>query len=103
MTVGRYTSAARGGLAAAIYRTIENDVETLYSETITSIHNRPDGVSLTFERAPARDFDMGIGADGLHSTVRRMAFGPESNYAHYLGCQAAACVSGGWRPSHKLI
>src|SRR3954464_10408564 len=31
MTVGRYTSVARGDLAAAIYRTIENDVETLFS------------------------------------------------------------------------
>jgi 2-polyprenyl-6-methoxyphenol hydroxylase-like FAD-dependent oxidoreductase len=103
MTVGRYTSVARGDLAAAIYRTIENDVETLYSETITSVHNRPDGVSLTFERAPARDFDMVIGADGLHSTVRRMAFGPESNYAHYLGCQVAACVIPGYRPRDELV
>lgn len=99
----RYTSVARGDLAATIYRTVEDDIETLYSDTITSIDNRPDGVSLTFEHAAPRDFDMVIGADGLHSTVRKMVFGRESNYAHYLGCQVAACVIEGYRPRDELV
>lgn len=97
-TGDKYTTVARGDLAAAIYRTVENDVETLYSETITSLDNRPDGVSVTFRDAPPRDFDLLIGADGLHSTVRSLAFGPESWFAHYLGCQVAACVIEGYRP-----
>ena len=79
-TDDRYTTVARGDLAETIYRTIENDVETLFSDTITSLDNQPDGVSLTFRNAPPRDFDMVIGADGLHSTVRSLAFGPEPWY-----------------------
>ncbi|WP_237277164.1 FAD-dependent monooxygenase [Streptomyces caniscabiei] len=30
-------------------------------------------------------FDLVVGADGLHSTVRRLAFGPEEQFAHHLG------------------
>lgn len=97
-TQDRYTTVARGDLAEVIYRTVENDVETLYSDTITSLDNQPDRVYLTFRNSPPRDFDMVIGADGLHSTVRSLAFGPESWYAHYLGCQVAACVIPGYRP-----
>lgn len=97
-THDRYTTVARGDLAEVIFRTIENDVETLFSDTITSLDNQPDRVSLTFRNAPPRDFDMVIGADGLHSTVRSLAFGPESWYAYYLGCQVAACVIDGYQP-----
>ncbi len=97
-THDRYVTIARGDLAETIYRTIENDVETLYSENITSLDNQPDAVSLTFRHSPPRDFDMVIGADGLHSTVRSLAFGPESWFTHYLGCQVAACVLNGYRP-----
>ena len=39
-TNDRYISVARGDLAAAIYRTVENDIETIYSDTITAIENR---------------------------------------------------------------
>ncbi|HEX9831922.1 MAG TPA: FAD-dependent monooxygenase, partial [Mycobacterium sp.] len=90
VTKGRYTSVARGDLAAAIYRTVEDDVETIYSDSIASIHNQADRVAVTFERTEPRAFDMVIGADGLHSNVRRLVFGHESRYERYLGCQVAA-------------
>jgi 2-polyprenyl-6-methoxyphenol hydroxylase-like FAD-dependent oxidoreductase len=102
-TKDRYTTVARGDLAAAIYRTIENDVETIYSESITSVLNGPDRVSLTFRHTSPRDFDMVVGADGLHSAVRQLAFGPEADYAHYLGCQVAAYVIDGYRPRDELV
>ncbi len=102
-TNDRYISVARGDLAAAIYRTVENDIETIYSDTITAIENQSDHVSVRFKHAPPRDFDMVIGADGLHSTVRELAFGPERIFAHYLGCQVAACVIEGYRPRDELV
>lgn len=98
VTGGRYTTVARGDLAAAIYRTVENDVETIYSDTITSLDNQSDRVSLTFTNTAARDFDLVVGADGQHSIVRSLAFGPEPWFAHYLGAQVAACVIHGYKP-----
>ncbi|WP_006244373.1 FAD-binding domain [Mycolicibacterium tusciae] len=103
MTEGRYTSVARGDLAAAIYRTVEDDIETIYSDTITAIDDRADCVSVEFEHSAPRDFDLVIGADGLHSTVRRLAFGAESASERYLGCHVAACVIDGYRPRDELV
>ncbi|MGV0769416.1 FAD-binding domain [Mycobacterium syngnathidarum] len=93
-----FTSLPRGDLAAAIYRTVENDVPTVFSDSITDIDQRPDGVRVTFENTPADDFDLVIGADGLHSNVRGLVFGPEERFEHYLGCKVAACVVDGYRP-----
>ncbi|MCG7607994.1 MULTISPECIES: FAD-binding domain [Mycobacterium] len=93
-----FVSLPRGDLAAAIYRTVEDDVPTVFSDSITGIDQRPDGVRVTFENTPADDFDLVIGADGLHSNVRGLVFGPEERFEHYLGCKVAACVVDGYRP-----
>ena len=98
-----FTSLPRGDLAATIYATIANDVETIFGDSITAIDEHPDGVSVSFAQAKSRDFDLVIGADGLHSNVRRLAFGPESDVEHYLGCRVAACVVEGYRPRDDLV
>lgn len=98
-----FTSLPRGDLAATIYATIENDVETIFGDSITAIDEHPDGVSVSFAQAKSRDFDLVIGADGLHSNVRRLTFGPESDVEHYLGCRVAACVVEGYRPRDDLV
>lgn len=99
----RYISLPRGDLAEAIYRTVEHDIETVYSESITALDNRSDGVTVEFEHTQPRQFDMVIGADGLHSNVRALAFGPDARYERYLGCQVAACVLDGYRPRDDLV
>lgn len=91
-----FTSLPRGDLAAAIYRTVEDRVPTIFGDTITCINQHPDGVRLTFESSPSDDFDLLIGADGLHSNVRGLVFGPDERYEHYLGCKVAACVVDGY-------
>ena len=51
--------------------------------------NRGPAVDVTFENAPARSFDLVIGADGLHSNVRGLIFGPEERFIKRLGTFAA--------------
>lgn len=51
--------------------------------------NRGTGVDVTFEREPARSFELVIGADGLHSNVRWLVFGPEERFIKRLGTHAA--------------
>ena len=102
-TGGKFTSIPRGELAAAIYATIENDVEAVFDDSIAGIDEYPDGVCVSFERGQPRDFDLVIGADGLHSNVRGLTFGPESDFEHYLGCVVAACVVDGYRPRDELV
>jgi 2-polyprenyl-6-methoxyphenol hydroxylase-like FAD-dependent oxidoreductase len=65
------------------------DVEYVYGDSIVALHQDPDGVDVTFERAAPRRFDLVVGADGLHSTVRRLAFGPEAQFSRHLGMYVA--------------
>lgn len=97
-----FTSLPRGDLAAAIYTAIADDVEMIFGESITGIDEHDDGVRLSFRRGKPRDFDLVIGADGLHSNVRRLVFGPDADFEHYLGCQVAAGILDGYRPRDEL-
>lgn len=40
---------------------------------------------MTFEHAPPRGFDVIVGADGLHSNVRRLTFGEEAGLTRFIG------------------
>ncbi len=99
---GRFTSLPRGDLAAILYRTVENCVETLFDNSIAGIEDGDCGVRVSFERGPARDFDLVIGADGLHSAVRRLAFGPEDQFEERLGYRVATFEVKGYRPRDEL-
>jgi 2-polyprenyl-6-methoxyphenol hydroxylase-like FAD-dependent oxidoreductase len=52
---------------------------------------------------PDGQIQASLSADGLHSNVRRLTFGPESDTEHYLGCLVAAAVVEGYRPSDELV
>lgn len=103
VTDGKFTSLPRGDLAARIYATIEREVETIFGDSIAAVDQHADGVRLEFDRGDARDFDLVIGADGLHSNVRRLAFGPARDFERYLGCRVAAFVIEGYRPRDELV
>jgi 2-polyprenyl-6-methoxyphenol hydroxylase-like FAD-dependent oxidoreductase len=99
----RFTSLPRGDLAEAIYRTIENRAETTFGNSISAIEPHDTGVRVGFEEGAARDFDLVIGADGLHSTVRELILGPESQFERLLGYRAAAFEVEGYRPRDELV
>ncbi|OBK18659.1 FAD-binding domain [Mycobacterium asiaticum] len=100
---GELTSLARGDLASVIYDAIQQDVETIFDDSITAISQHPDRVSVSFAQSAGRDFDLVIGADGLHSNVRRLTFGPKHDAEHYLGCLVAAAVVEGYRPRDESV
>ncbi|HEY1581790.1 MAG TPA: FAD-binding domain [Chthoniobacterales bacterium] len=87
---GRYVTIARSDLARIISRKIEGDCEMIFGDSITGINQHPDGVEVTFEHTPPRHFDLVIGADGLHSVVRKLTFGKESQFEQFLGYSVAA-------------
>jgi 2-polyprenyl-6-methoxyphenol hydroxylase-like FAD-dependent oxidoreductase len=103
LTGGRYVSLPRGDLAELIYRTIENRCEIIFGDSITAIEERGDGVAVSFERSPARSFDLVVGADGLHSAVRKLVFGSQSGFEKYLGYMVAVFESKGYRPRDEGV
>ncbi len=100
---GRYVSLARGDLAAAIYDDIVPQVETIFDTSVTAIAEDDHGVHVAFSQGAPREFDLVIGADGLHSTVRELVFGPESQFEKDLGYVVAACEVTGYRPREELV
>jgi 2-polyprenyl-6-methoxyphenol hydroxylase-like FAD-dependent oxidoreductase len=103
LTGGHYVSLLRGDLAALIYEKIEGRCECLFGDSVTGIEQREDSVGVTFCRAPARRFDLVVGADGLHSAVRELAFGPEDRFEKYLGYTVAAFTVDGYRPKDENV
>ncbi|GII75067.1 hypothetical protein Sru01_00490 [Sphaerisporangium rufum] len=75
----------REDLCRLVHDRTKDDTEYLFGDSITSLDQDGRGVRVTFERAAARTFDLVVGADGLHSNVRRLAFGPEPEFVHHLG------------------
>ncbi|MEV5705767.1 FAD-dependent monooxygenase [Actinoallomurus sp. NPDC052274] len=64
-------------------------VEYLFDDSIAAIAQDGDGVHVTFESGVARSCDLVVGADGLHSNVRSLVFGPETEFIKYLGMYVA--------------
>jgi 2-polyprenyl-6-methoxyphenol hydroxylase-like FAD-dependent oxidoreductase len=101
-THGRYVSLRRGDLAALIFAQIEGRVETIFGDSISTIVEHSYGLQVTFASGVQREFDLVVGADGLHSRVRELVFGPESRFEKFLGYKAAAFGIDGYRPRDEL-
>ncbi|MEV4052857.1 FAD-dependent monooxygenase [Amycolatopsis sp. NPDC049688] len=82
----RHVEIMRDDLSEIYYDAGRDDVEYLFGDTITALS--PDG-DVTFEHAPPRRFDVVVGADGLHSNVRRLVFGEEAGLTRFIGAYLA--------------
>lgn len=100
---GRYISLARGDLSACIFGAIEGKVESIFNDSIARIDQTAQGLQVRFETGAVRDFDLVVGADGLHSQVRGLVFGPQSQFEKYLGYKVAAFEVQGYRPRDELV
>jgi 2-polyprenyl-6-methoxyphenol hydroxylase-like FAD-dependent oxidoreductase len=103
LTAGRFVSVKRSDLSRLIFAKIAGDCEVLFGDTVKAIDQEQDGTRVSFEREKERRFDLVIGADGLHSAVRRIAFGPQENYEKRLGYTVAAFEVSGYRPRDEDV
>jgi 2-polyprenyl-6-methoxyphenol hydroxylase-like FAD-dependent oxidoreductase len=71
----------RGDLVALLHEA--SGVQILFGDSIQGLRQDEDGVNVTFEKAPARRFDLVVGADGMHSHVRRLGFGAEKEFIRH--------------------
>jgi 2-polyprenyl-6-methoxyphenol hydroxylase-like FAD-dependent oxidoreductase len=79
----------RDDLLELLFDASKPECEYLFDDSIVSISNRGPSAEVTFENEPDRSFDLVIGADGLHSNVRELVFGPEDGFIKRLGTFAA--------------
>jgi 2-polyprenyl-6-methoxyphenol hydroxylase-like FAD-dependent oxidoreductase len=75
----------RGDFSQVLYDDTRDRVEYVFGDRIAELGQDADGVDVTFAGGGRRRFDLVIGADGLHSALRRMVFGPREQFVRHLG------------------
>ncbi|QXV63949.1 FAD-dependent monooxygenase [Mucilaginibacter sp. 21P] len=76
----------RGDLVKIIYDIIPKDeVEIIFNNSIAALTQHEDHVAVSFEKGGDKTYDLVFGADGTHSVVRKLVFGPEDDFKKFLG------------------
>ncbi|TDO47712.1 2-polyprenyl-6-methoxyphenol hydroxylase-like FAD-dependent oxidoreductase [Kribbella sp. VKM Ac-2527] len=93
---GGEVEVSRSDLSRILYEHGRERAAYRFGDSIARLEQRPGrwggegiehggGVEVTFESGVEETYDLVFGADGLHSIVRRLAFGPERDYVSHLG------------------
>src|SRR3954451_21385362 len=75
----------RGDFSQVLYDDTSDSVEYVFGDRIAELTQDADGVDVTFASGDRRRFDLVVGADGLHSALRAMVFGPRERFIRHLG------------------
>jgi len=103
LTGGRYVTLGRSDLSKLIYDRISGSREIIFGDSIAGLRETGAEVHVQFEHGGERRFDLVIGADGLHSRVRKLVFGPQDRWEKDLGYRVAAFETAGYRPRDELV
>jgi 2-polyprenyl-6-methoxyphenol hydroxylase-like FAD-dependent oxidoreductase len=103
LTNGRYVTIARSELSRLLFEAAASGTELVVGDEIVAIEQVRNGVDVVFRSGAERRFDLVIGADGLHSKVRDLAFGPEQQFEKHLGYAVAAFQVDAYRPRDEDV
>ncbi|MET9952436.1 FAD-dependent monooxygenase [Streptomyces sp. NPDC006339] len=81
----------RGDLSQVLYDATRDGVEYVFGDRIAGLAQDADGVEVVLAGGDRRRFDLVVGADGLHSELRAMVFGPHERFLRHLGHVLAFC------------
>lgn len=79
----------RGELSAILHGRTRDRVEYVFGDSVGALHDTGSDVEVAFCSGRQARFDLVLGADGLHSGVRRLVFGDESRFLRYGGYHVA--------------
>jgi len=82
----------RGDLSRILHERTRDTTEYLFGNSIVSLEDEAEALLVTFETCEPRVFDLVIGPDGLHSHVRRLAWGDEGQFLRFAGWYFAGDV-----------
>ena len=75
----------RGDLVDVLYQATKDSVEYRFNARVSGLEQADDGVDVTLADGTSLRVDLVVGADGPHSAVRGLAFGPEDEFVKPLG------------------
>lgn len=96
----RFVTALGGGIVSLMRPALERllrealgeRVDLRYGLSIEALHDSTDGAHATLTDGSEVAADLVVGADGVHSRVRSLVFGPDPSDLRYLGMHTAAFV-----------
>jgi len=103
LTGGRFVTIRRSDLSRLLFDAVNDGTEIVFGDEVVGLEEHTDFVQATFKRGSPRRFDLIVGADGLHSAVRHLAFGPQDRFEKRLGYTVAAFECAGYRPRDENV
>jgi 2-polyprenyl-6-methoxyphenol hydroxylase-like FAD-dependent oxidoreductase len=100
---GRFVTLARSDLSGLLFDRAIGGTEALFGDEIVDLRELADCVQVRLKHGGERRFDLVVGADGLHSDVRRLVFGPERRFERRLGYSVAAFEAEHYRPRDEDV
>ena len=100
---GRYVTLRRSDLSRLLVEKIGGTPNVLFHDEIVRLTTQAHCVEVEFKHGDDRQFDLVIGADGLHSQVRNLVFGPQQKFERKLGYVVAAFEVEGYRPRDEDV
>jgi 2-polyprenyl-6-methoxyphenol hydroxylase-like FAD-dependent oxidoreductase len=100
---GRFVTLGRSDLSRLLFDEIEDKTEVIFGDEIVGLWQEADCVQVKFKAGHERRFGLVIGADGLHSNVRKLAFGSQDRFEKPLGYMVAALEVRGYCPRDESV
>ncbi|NUR92188.1 MAG: NAD(P)-binding protein [Nonomuraea sp.] len=77
-------------LEDALLEVVDGQAEIRFGDSVSGIRDTGAAVEVDFTGGASERFDLLVGADGVHSRTRELAFGPEERFLRPLGCRLAS-------------
>lgn len=103
LTDGRYVTLARSELSRLLFERAKESAHVVFDDEVVELCEQADHVRVRFKHGGERQFEFVVGADGLHSGIRRLAFGPQDQFEKPLGYTVAAFEAAGYRPRDEDV
>ncbi len=89
---GRHFNFMRGDLERLLYSKLKDHLKLQFGMTVESVQHEEEKVRVKFSDGTIGIFDLVVGADGVHSQIRRLTFGEEKQFSRFLGYYTAAFI-----------
>lgn len=87
---GRYLALMHQTLERVLHEAVRDDVEIRFGTSVASLEQQQNGVEVTFSDGSRESFALVVGADGIHSNIRKLAAGDESQFRRFMGYSIAS-------------
>ncbi len=75
-----------------LFDRLKNNVKLVFKNSIIALNETQEDIQVTFKNGSQESFDLVIGCDGIHSGVRKIWFGNENEYTHFLGAYSSITI-----------